>query len=283
MAFAATAADAAAGCGAGEVNGNRGRRERDCSCTGPDAAMTRGQLKARPARQARRCSPGVRRVRPGPGGGCTSASRRRAPAVAARPLAVAARGRLSSRCSASERSSGRPSSTTTSPASNRQSASGRTRARAAPAHAGDLHARRQLELGQRAADRVGAVRQHDGVQPRLQVLRRIRRVGGAVEEAAEEAVALLADGADALQHPRSSGTPSTSSECEASIRLPSSTSGTTSVAPAAISLSISLSSTVRTITGRSGRCALDVMQDLERHRRVGEGDRHRARLAPVPR
>ena len=46
--------------------------------------------------------------------------------------------------------------------------------------------------------RVGALRQMHRVQPRLHVLGRVGGVGGAPEESAEEAVALVADRADAL-------------------------------------------------------------------------------------
>ena len=79
-------------------------------------------------------------------------------------------------------------------------------------------------------------------------------IAGAAIKALKQAVAFFPDCADAAQH-FDSGVPSSSSECEASIRLPSSTSGTTSVAPAASSRSIGSSSVVRTTMGRSVRIA----------------------------
>ena len=75
------------------------------------------------------------------------------------------------------------------------------RARAAAAHAGHLDQPVELEL--RRAVLPTAERplgQQHRVQPRLQIVGRVGRVGRAVEEAAEEAVALLADRADARQH-----------------------------------------------------------------------------------
>ena len=108
--------------------------------------------------------------------------------------------RFSSFCSASARFSGRPSSTTTSPSSNTKSGPGRLRARALAAHAGDLDQPGELELRERAADRARAAGQQQRMQARLQVLGGVGGIGRAVEEAAEQAVALLADRADALQH-----------------------------------------------------------------------------------
>ena len=51
---------------------------------------------------------------------------------------------------------------------------------------------------------------------------------------------------------RFKGTPSSTNACEASIKLDSKVSGTTSDAPAAMSRSMSASSRVRTITGNAG-------------------------------
>jgi len=51
------------------------------------------------------------------------------------------------------------------------------------------------------------------------------------------------------------GTPTSASAWPANIRLPSMASGTTSVAPAARSFSMSVSSMVRTITGTAGAWA----------------------------
>jgi CRP/FNR family cyclic AMP-dependent transcriptional regulator len=79
-------------------------------------------------------------------------------------------------------------------------------------------------------------------------------VVGAVEVAAQQAVARIARVARDADHPRI-GTPTSASAWLASIRLPSMASGTTSVAPAARSRSRSVSSMVRTITGTLGACS----------------------------
>ena len=74
---------------------------------------------------------------------------------------------------------------------------------------------------------------------------------------------------------RLSGTPSAISACEASIRLPSITSATTSSAPASRSRSMSESSTVRTITVRFRAQLLHHLQDADRGMGVGIGNHQR--------
>ena len=100
----------------------------------------------------------------------------------------------------------------------------------------------------------------------LQLVGRV--VVGAVEVAAQQAVARVAlrPGPGAVT--RRIGTPTSASAWLASISEPSIASGTTSVAPAARSRSMSVSSIVRTITGTFGACSLHEAQDLQRRRRV---------------
>ena len=74
---------------------------------------------------------------------------------------------------------------------------------------------------------------------------------------------------------RDSGTPTSTSVCEASITPDSNASGTTSEAPAAVSRSMSASSRARTITGTDGIERVDVREHAHRGGGVGEGEHHR--------
>src|SRR5215472_970322 len=77
---------------------------------------------------------------------------------------------------------------------------GLSRASAAPAHARDCHVA-EIDFRQRLADGGRALGQQNRMQPRLQILRRVGGVGNAVEEAAEQAVSLLANRANARKYP----------------------------------------------------------------------------------
>ena len=65
---------------------------------------------------------------------------------------------------------------------------------------GDFDDTGEWQVGERAADCMSAIGQQDGMEPWLQVLRRFGGVRRAMKKAPEEAVALLANGANALQH-----------------------------------------------------------------------------------
>src|SRR5487761_2288098 len=68
------------------------------------------------------------------------------------------------------------------------------------AHPGHLDRRVDRKLVERPPHRMCAFVQDDRMQARLQVLGGVDRVARAAEEPAEQAIALLADRPDALQH-----------------------------------------------------------------------------------
>ena len=134
----------------------------------------------------------------------------------------------------------------------------------------------------------GAVGQQHRMQPRLQVLGRVRRVGRAVEEAAEQAVALLADRADAREHAverHAEQQQRVRREHQAAFEHLGDDLRRAGLEQRGRAR---CRRRVRTMTGSSGRSCVHVVQDLERDRRVGERDRpprapSRGRPRPAPR
>src|SRR6516164_3776278 len=76
----------------------------------------------------------------------------------------------------------------------------RLRTRGAPPHARDLDEFGEPQFAKRSPHGVRALGEHDRVQPRLQILLGVDGVRYAVEEAAEQAVTLLANRAYRSEH-----------------------------------------------------------------------------------